>query len=76
MLFLKPLLELLEKNYTVVVPADTTTSRENRFYNWGLSLLKQEGAKIMPAESIIFYWLKEAGTPQFKKVQRIILGKE
>lgn len=69
-------LELLEKNYTVVVPADTTTSRENRFYNWGLSLLKQEGAKIMPAESIIFYWLKEAGTPQFKKVQRIILGKE
>jgi nicotinamidase-related amidase len=69
-------LKLLQKNYTVVVPADTTTSREKGFYNWGLSFLKQEGAKIMPMESIVFYWLKVAGTPQFKKVQRIILGKE
>ena len=69
-------LELLKKDYTVVVPPDTTASRKDSFYSWGLSLLRQEGARVMPAESIVFYWLKEAGTPQFKKVQRIILGKE
>ncbi len=69
-------LKLLEKNYTVVVPADTTTSRKDSFYSWGLSLLKQEEAKIMPMESIVFYWLKEAGTPQFKKMLHIILDKE
>jgi nicotinamidase-related amidase len=69
-------IDLIEKGYNVVIAKDAVTSREEEFYNTAVDFYNSIGAKVIPSESIVFYWLKFAGTESFKKLQKVILGKD
>ncbi len=69
-------IDLLEKGYNVVIAKDAVTSRETDFYNTAINFYNSIGAKVVPSETIVFYWLKFAGTESFKKLQKVILGKD
>ena len=67
--------DLKNAGYNVVVAADATTSRKEFFYKTALDFYNANSISVVPAETLVFYWLEFAGTEQFKKLQKIILGK-
>lgn len=69
-------IDLTEKGYNVVIPKDAVTSRELDFYNTAIDFYNSIGVKVIPSETIVFYWLKFAGTDSFRKLQKVILGKD
>ncbi len=68
--------DLKEMGYNVVVAIDAVTSREERFYESIRAFYNSGSIVSLPAESVVFYWLEFAGTPEFKRIQKIILGKD
>ncbi len=68
-------IDLKKAGYNVVIAADATTSRKESFYKTALDFYNANSIGVLPAETLVFYWLEFAGTEQFKKLQRIILGK-
>ncbi len=69
-------IDLKGNGFDVVVASDATTSREEEFYKTALDFYNGQSISVLPAETLVFYWLEFAGTDSFKKLQRIILGKE
>ncbi len=67
--------DLKSTGYNVVVAADATTSRSEFFYKTAMDFYNANSVAVVPAETLVFYWLEFAGTESFKKLQRIILGK-
>lgn len=63
---------LLEKGYNVHVPHHAVDSRTKENWDIGLSLMREAGAVVTSAETIIFQILKKAGTPEFKKMLETI----
>jgi len=63
---------LLQRGYTVQVPHHAVDSRTADNWGIGLSLMKEAGAVITSAETIIFQILKRAGTPEFKEMLKFI----
>lgn len=64
--------DLLKQGYYVFVAADAVCSRADENYNNALSLMREMGAVISNTETILFDLLKEAGTPQFKILSKLI----
>ena len=65
-------ISLLEAGYRVWGPFDAVTSRQPRYRDNGLQLLKEAGASIINTETLIFSELKQAGTADFKRFSRRI----
>ncbi|MBW2110208.1 MAG: hydrolase [Deltaproteobacteria bacterium] len=63
---------LLEMGYSVHVPHHAVDSRTGANWDIGLSLMREAGAVITSAETLIFQLLKKAGTPQFKTMLKTI----
>jgi len=63
---------LLQQACTVHVPHHGVDSRTADNWEIGLSLMREAGAVITSAETIIFQMLKRAGTPQFKEMLKIV----
>jgi len=63
---------LLERGYTIHVPHHAVDSRTADNWNIGLSLMREAGAYITSAETIIFQILKRAGTTEFKEMLKIV----
>lgn len=64
--------DLLSNGYEVFVVSDGVASRAKNNYLNGLDLMKNMGAVIINTESIVFDLLKEAGTPEFKIMSKLI----
>lgn len=64
--------DLIEHGYTPFVLADATSSRTAENHNLGLSLVREAGAVISSTEAVLFDLLKQAGTPEFKHLSRLI----
>lgn len=64
--------DLLYNGYEVFVVSDGVASRTKNNYLNGLELMKNMGAVIINTESIVFDLLKEAGTPEFKIMSKLI----
>jgi nicotinamidase-related amidase len=65
--------DLLEGGIEVHVPADAVGSRHEIDYERGLERLERAGAIVTTVESSLFELLGQAGTPEFKSVQALIL---
>jgi nicotinamidase-related amidase len=65
--------DLLERGLEVHVPADAVGSRHTLDYERGLERLARAGATVSTVESVLFELLEQAGTPEFKEVQRLIV---
>lgn len=64
--------DLLADGYQVFVVADGVCSRTKQDYKIALNLMDVMGAVITGMEAVCFDLLKEAGTPLFKKISKLI----
>ena len=64
--------DLLERGVEVHVAADAVTSRTDANKQVGLHKMEQSGAIVTSVETALFEMLGEAGTEEFKQVQRLI----
>ncbi|WP_425801006.1 hydrolase [Desulfitobacterium sp. Sab5] len=63
---------LLDQGYQVFVVRDAVCSRTEENYLNGLSLMKEMGAVITNTETVFFDLMKQAGTPLFKELSKLI----
>ena len=70
---LQTALELLEEGKEIYVVADGVGSRRPADRDFALSRMRQEGARIVTREMVVFEWLGEAGTALFKDVSKAFL---
>lgn len=64
--------DLIAHNYQVFVVEDGVCSRKKENYKNGLALMSDMGAVITNTETVFFDLMKEAGTPLFKKLSKLI----
>jgi nicotinamidase-related amidase len=69
---LQTVLDLLKKGYYVQIVNDAVISRKKGNWRLGLSLASSAGALISSTETILFQLLKQAGTPEFKKLSKLV----
>ena len=63
---------LLARGYDVWVARDAVASRTQTNMEAGLTLMRDAGAKLAPTETILFWLLERAGTPEFKVVSKLV----
>lgn len=64
--------DLLFARYNVFLVADGVCSRTKENYRNSLTLMNDMGTVITNTETIFFDLMKESGTPQFKKLSKLI----
>jgi len=64
--------DLLAKGYQVFVVGDAVCSRTKENYLNGLSLISSMGAVVTNTETIFFDLMKQAGTPMFRELSKLI----
>jgi nicotinamidase-related amidase len=64
--------DLVEKGYEVFVCADAVTSRFEEHRRVALEQMRELGAVITSAETVIFDLLHVCGTPEFKRVSPLV----
>lgn len=65
-------LSLLERGYRVFVLRDAVDSRTEENRQNGLELMREAGAVITSTETVIFQFLKKAGSDDFKAMLKVI----
>ena len=65
-------MDLINKGYTVYVPADAVTSRRELDWQRGISLIEKSGAFVGTKETFLFQLLERAGTDEFKQVAKLV----
>ena len=64
--------DLQEAGYQVHLVKDAVCSRFDENYENGLQLMKETGAVITTAETVVFDLLKKSGTPEFKAISALV----
>ncbi|WP_137939016.1 hydrolase [Chitinivorax sp. B] len=64
---LQTVLELLVEGKQVFVVGDVVSSRNPNDTQLALTRMQQAGAVVVSKEMVLFEWLRQAGTPQFKE---------
>lgn len=65
-------LELLQRGYTVHLPADATCSRAKSNWETGVGMLRDAGAIITSTETVLFQLLGRADTDDFRALQPLV----
>ncbi|MBI5674337.1 MAG: hydrolase [Nitrospirae bacterium] len=69
---LQTCLSLLKEKYLVHLVSDAICSRKKDDYLTGMELMRDAGAVITCAETVLFQLLEKAGTPEFKTISKRI----
>ena len=69
---LQTAMDLMNKGYTVYVPADAVASRRELDWQKGISLIEKSGAFVGTKETFLFQLLEKAGTDEFKQVAKLV----
>jgi nicotinamidase-related amidase len=64
--------ELVGKGYGVWLASDAVSSRRASDAESAFSRLARGGVVLTTSEAIAFEWLRKAGTPEFKVVQKLV----
>ena len=64
--------DLIKRGYHVFVVQDGVCSRTEENYKNGLDLMDRMGAMVTNTETVFFDLMKAAGTPEFKKLSKLI----
>ena len=64
--------DLIGAGYSVEVVADAISSRTAANRQVGLDKMSRAGAGITSVETAMFELLREAGTPEFKEIARLV----
>ena len=65
--------DLLAAGVEVHVPADAVGSRHQLDHERGLDRMQRAGATVSTVEAALFELLGQAGTPEFKAIQKLII---
>ena len=65
-------LDLLAAGYEVIAAADAVSSRAPENKTLALEALRDEGARILPVETILLALLRDAADPRFKELLGLI----
>jgi nicotinamidase-related amidase len=63
---------LLQQQYAVVVPNDCISSRSIYDYSTAIAEMRDLGARISSAETVIFELVHDARAPEFKQISQLI----
>ena len=66
--------DLLHAGYTVGVAFDAVSGRGKAAHKSALRRMEAAGAVIASSESVVYEWLYQSGTPEFKQVLQIVKG--
>ena len=69
---LQTVLDLLERDYGVYVVVDAVQSSSKLKWETGLRVMEQQGATLVPAESVLYQMLERAKGPDFKFLVNLI----
>ena len=69
---LQTALDLAARGHDVHVCGDAVTSRARHDIDLGLERMRAEGVAIVSRESVMFEWLRVAGTPEFRELSKLI----
>jgi len=69
---LQTAMDLLGRDVQVFVVADATTSRKPDNHAMAMQRLSGAGAQIVTTEMVLFEWLGQAGTDEFKDLSKLI----
>lgn len=69
---LQTVIELVDAGYSVHVVRDAVMSRAKSNRDTAIEIMRQAGAVITCTESVLFQWLKVAGTDAFKKLSKLV----
>jgi nicotinamidase-related amidase len=64
--------ELANRGIDVRIAADAVASRDDTKCQRGLALSEQAGAIVMPTESVVFDWIRRAGSDEFKAISKLV----
>lgn len=70
---LQTALEMKYAGKDVYVVVDAVSSRNEMDLKYGLKRMKQEGVHLVTSEMVLFEWLRQAGTEQFKQLSKEFL---
>lgn len=69
---LQTVIELLDAGYVVHLVQDAVMSRSEQNKLAAVGMMQQAGAVITCTESVLFQWLKAAGTDSFRKLSKLV----
>ena len=64
--------DLLSRQFKVEVLTDAVSSRTVENRNLGLERMREDGASLTSVEMALFDLLKQAGSPQFKEIVKLV----
>lgn len=70
---LQTALEMKDQGFDVYVVVDAVSSRSELDLKYGLKRMKQDGIHLITAEMVLFEWLRQAATPEFKMISKEFL---
>jgi nicotinamidase-related amidase len=65
-------LELAAAGFQVHVAGDATSSRTEANWRLGLDKMRQSGVLLTSVEMALYEWLREAGTPEFREILKLV----
>lgn len=65
-------LGLVERGFGVSVVGDATCSRRTADRDLAFRRFAQSGVDLVSTEMVVFEWLEQAGTPEFKELQALV----
>lgn len=69
---LQTAIDMVNKGYTVYVPADAVISRRELDWEKGINLIEKAGAVVGTTEAFLFQLLETAGTDEFKQISKLV----
>jgi len=69
---LQSAIDLKAKGFEVMVAADACASRRIESEQMGWSRMRQCGVELLSVEMVLFEWMHQAGTPEFKELSALI----
>lgn len=69
---LQTVLDLLDAGFTVHLVTDAVMSRAKHNWRNAQEIIRQAGGVTSTAETVMFQWLKVAGTDPFKKLSKLL----
>lgn len=70
---LQSALDMHKAGFDVFVVVDAVSSRNEVDHECGLKRMQQNGIHLISAEMVFFEWLRQAGTPEFKRLSKAFL---
>jgi nicotinamidase-related amidase len=69
---LQSALDARDRGLDVFVVADAVGSRKPASREQALQRLRDEGVRIVTTEMVVFEWLRDAGSPHFRALSRLV----